>query len=141
MNKPIASVITPTFGREWVLPTIYRCFNKQTVTDIEWLVLDDSPQPSKFMQSIQDPRVRYEYLDKRITIGEKRNWLVDKSRSDVIVHFDDDDYYSPIYIETMLSKMREGQADFIKLSGFFLYSVVYKKIWFLGLNAKDRFPF
>ena len=141
MTKPIASIITPTFGREHLLPAAYTGFAQQSVPDIEWLVLDDSPEPSAFMRGLDDPRVRYEHLGQKISIGEKRNRLVDQARSDVIVQFDDDDYYSPEYVRIMVNEMQTRKCDFIKLTGFFLYSYLYRKYGFWNLMEKSGLHF
>jgi GT2 family glycosyltransferase len=43
------------------------------------------------------------------------------AKGEIIVHFDDDDFYGPRYIEQMVSFMDDLNADFVKLFGFFLY--------------------
>ena len=42
------------------------------------------------------------------------------------MHFDDDDYYAPGYIEFMLEALRSG-LDFVKLGSFFLYSQHFQR--------------
>ncbi|WP_179404109.1 glycosyltransferase family 2 protein [Burkholderia guangdongensis] len=135
--RPLVSVVTPTYGRETMLPAAYRCFASQDVADSEWIVLDDSDTPSAFLASLDDPRVRYRHLPSRLTIGEKRNIANDMARADVIAHFDDDEYYAPHYLRTMLASMDSQQADFAKLSAFFLYSHVYRKFGYWDLLLKE----
>ena len=43
------------------------------------------------------------------------------ANGDVIAQFDDDDFYSPRYVENMMTLMRDQNADFVKLFRFFLY--------------------
>jgi glycosyltransferase involved in cell wall biosynthesis len=43
LSLPLVSVITPTYNRPHILPTIYKCVVGQDMADFEWLVLDDSP--------------------------------------------------------------------------------------------------
>jgi glycosyltransferase involved in cell wall biosynthesis len=115
------SIITPTRGRQALLPRLWDCVRAQTVKDIEWLIFDDdSPQPASF-EWTRDPLVSYRHEAGRKTIGEKRNDLCAAAKGEIIVHFDDDDYYGPRYIEGMVSFMTEKNADFVKLFGFFLY--------------------
>ena len=104
-SKPLASVITPTFGRHEMLPHVYNVFTSQNIEHIEWIVVDDSQNKSVFMLELSDPRVRYIYLPERISTGEKRNIAASDAKSDIIVQFDDDDYYSPNYIRTMIDFM------------------------------------
>lgn len=121
------SVITPTFGRERFLPSLYRCFTEQTHEDRELLVYDDSPTPSPFFTSasasaaLSDPRVRYLHAPARLTIGEKRNRLIELARGELIAFFDDDDHYAPGYLTAMVAAL--GDADFVKLAGWFALSI------------------
>lgn len=130
---PLVSIITPTHGRGWLLPLIYSCVKSQEWPHFEWLVDDDSPLPSAFMQTLADPRVRYFYHRDRLSVGAKRNALVERASGDYIVHFDDDDYYSPHYISQMITFLTARHADFVKLSGFFLYSRPYGQLAYWDL--------
>lgn len=116
------SIITPTYQRHDLLKLLYRCVQRQTYQDVEWLILDDSPTPSAFFVNLIALRVKYFYFKTRLTVGEKRNYLVEATSGEVIVHFDDDDYYAPIYVEQMVDGL--GDADFFKLSGWFAYSTI-----------------
>ncbi|NIE69189.1 glycosyltransferase [Burkholderia sp. Ax-1719] len=127
IDAPVVSVITPTWEREAMLPFAYRSFAHQDVGEREWIVIDDSATPSAFMAGLRDPRVVYRHLTRRMSIGEKRNLAADLARADVIAHFDDDEFYTPGYLRTMLDQMRAAQGDMVKLSAFFLYSRVYGK--------------
>jgi glycosyltransferase involved in cell wall biosynthesis len=115
------SVITPTFGREHFLPSLYRCFAQQTHADRELLVHDDSPAPSPFFAALSDPRVSYLHAPTRLTIGEKRNQLIAQAQGELIAFFDDDDHYAPGYLAAMAGAL--GDADLVKLSGWFALSI------------------
>jgi glycosyltransferase involved in cell wall biosynthesis len=122
------SIVTPTYRREALLTAQLQQLHRQTVEDWEWLILDDSPQPSPHFSQARDRRVRYHHhAGAKLTIGAKRNWLVERASSDVIAHFDDDDYYAPGYLAEMAGHIGSG-ADFAKLSAWFLYSHVYRKL-------------
>jgi glycosyltransferase involved in cell wall biosynthesis len=117
------SVACPTFGRQRFLPNLIRYYGFQTHPDKELLILDDGPNAVEFLQ---DPKwleigVRYFHSNRRMSIGEKRNFLIQEAKGDVIVQFDDDDYYAPQYIEKMLAAL--GDADFLTLDGWFAYSM------------------
>jgi len=136
MGAPKVSIITPTFNREQFLPLAHRCFRAQTYHDLEWLVLDDSPAPSAYLQAHGDPRVRYFHSAERLPIGRKRNRLIAEAAGDVIVQFDDDDYYSPGYVARMVARLNEG-FDLVKLSAWFLYSVPYRSLGYWDLTVKE----
>ena len=114
------SVITPTYQREEYLPRLLDYFLSQSHEDKELLILDDGPEPLPFLANHPDPRVRYLHSRERLSIGEKRNRLVEASSGEIIAHFDDDDYYAPRYLETMLRHL-EGH-DLVKLSRWFVFS-------------------
>ena len=118
---PRVSIITPTINRQNLLPALWECVRAQSFQDIEWLIHDGSPQPASMFHTINDARVRYTHVPQPMTIGAKRNDLCLAAHGEIIVHFDDDDFYGPPYIRDMVSFMTEQNADFVKLFGFFLY--------------------
>ncbi|AQG99580.1 glycosyl transferase family A [Burkholderia sp. KK1] len=135
---PTVSIITPTVNRHRFLPGVARCVMSQSV-NWEWIVHDDSLEPSAFMQQLAatDARVRYFHDGGgRLSIGAKRNLLIGEARAPIIAHFDDDDHYAPRYLADMTSVMRENQADLIKLSEFYLYAPGSGFFGYMDLNAK-----
>ena len=113
------SVVTPTYGRESYLPRLYSAFKGQTHQDVELLIYDDSDTPSPFMASLRDPGVKYIYSTSRVLLGSKRDRLVREATGDVIAQFDDDDYYAPDYVATMVARLET--SDLVKLNGWFLF--------------------
>lgn len=119
---PVVSIITPSFGRHSLLEAQHRIVAAQTVADFEWLILDDSPEPSSYFAGLNDPRIRYTHQPARMIVAAKRNWLCERSAAPVIAQFDDDDYYAPHYLATMLARLEDTKADITKLSAWFVYS-------------------
>lgn len=130
----VVSLITPTANRAAMLRLVHDCVLQQTHTEFEWLVLDDGDAPVKFLAESPDPRVRYTFTPDKLSVGEKRNRLIAEARGDVIAHFDDDDYYAPGYLASMLELMRRDKSHLIKLSAFFLYHTLLDKFAFWDLN-------
>ena len=137
LASPLVSIITPTFDRPHLLSAIYQCVAAQDMADLEWLVLDDGPAPSAFMQSLSDPRVCYLHRTGQQSTGLKRNLLIERARGEIIALFDDDDYYGPAYLSRMLSLMQSQNADFVKLFGFFLYSHIHDLFAYWDLQNND----
>jgi glycosyltransferase involved in cell wall biosynthesis len=127
------SIITPTYRREKFLPLAHRAVVAQTYGNFEWLILDDSASPSAYMAGVQDPRIRYRHSPERLKIGRKRNDLIAAASGSIIVHFDDDDYYAPTYVERMVARVKHG-FDFVKLSGWYLYATPYRALGYWDLN-------
>jgi len=127
-GSPAISIITPTYQRERLLQLQHRTVLRQTEQDFEWLILDDSPEPSTYFSQLNDARIRYtHYAGNRLTIGSKRNWLVERSQSAFIAHFDDDDFYANDYLSTMRARLVRG-ADLSKLSAWFVYTTRARKL-------------
>src|SRR5450755_929336 len=97
---PRVSIITPTKDRQNLLPALWNCVQAQHFQDIEWLIHDGSPGRAVF-DGINDPRIRYMHEPQPMSIGVKRNVLCDAAQGEIIVHFDDDDFYGPHYIRDM----------------------------------------
>lgn len=117
----MVSVITPTRNRSAFLNRATRYFQDQTYKNIEWHILDDSDHPSDTLSNLASDNVFYTHSNQSLSIGEKRNILIDNSRGEFIAHFDDDDYYSSTYITSMIDSMSETDADLINLRSWFLY--------------------
>jgi glycosyltransferase involved in cell wall biosynthesis len=118
------SVITPTFQRQGYLAHLVRFFSAQTYPHKELLIWDDSPEPcgealQAQIQALQN--VRYIHWPERLSVGAKRNKLIAEARGEIIVHFDDDDYYAPSYLQTMVDYL--AHADFVTLSAWYAYRV------------------
>ena len=80
MVKPLISIVTPTFNRESMLSAIHRCVLDQSYGNWEWIILDDSAQPSAYFLAQHDPRIRYHHVGIRQCVGDKRNWLNGQAR-------------------------------------------------------------
>ncbi|OAI44609.1 hypothetical protein AYO42_04555 [Rhizomicrobium sp. SCGC AG-212-E05] len=125
---PVVSIITPSFGRHALLEAQHRIVAAQTQADFEWLILDDSPEPSAYFTRLEDPRIRYTHNPARMIVAAKRNWLCERSMAPVIAQFDDDDYYAPHYLATMLARLDLAKADITKLSAWFVYSAQLQRL-------------
>lgn len=104
-NK-FVSVVCPTYNRRNFLPNLIHQFNYQTYpqSDMELLIIDDSKESNQdLINQYEQKNIRYIFLEERIPLGKKRNMLnsiVQKEcKTDIIVCFDDDDYYSPERVE------------------------------------------
>lgn len=121
------SIICPTFNRPERHRNLYAAFYHQTYQNRELLILDDSPEPSPFFTRVQDNRVKYFHNPVRASIGQKRNLLCEKAAGEIIAHFDDDDYYAPTYLESMVKNL--GEADLIKFYSWLAWRELDGSLW------------
>jgi glycosyltransferase involved in cell wall biosynthesis len=133
LSTPRYSIITPTYQREDKLRVQYRGISEQTERDFEWLIVDDSPEPSTYFGTITDNRVQYLHVAHRMSLGAKRNLLVQQARGEIVVHFDDDDYYSKDYLATT-AEYFDASVDFVKLSGWYVYSQLYRELGYCDVT-------
>ena len=93
---PYVSVCTPTFNRRPFINAMITCFNEQDYPQdrMEWIIIDDGTDPVEDLIA-SHPRVKYFKYDTKMTLGKKRNLLHEKSRGEILVYMDDDDYYPP----------------------------------------------
>ena len=109
---PAVSIITPSFNRHALLRAQHAIVAAQTVADFEWLILDDGPEPCPYFAQVTDPRIHYTHLEgPPMLVSAKRNWLCERAKAPVIAQFDDDDYYAPGYLDTMLARLESTGAD------------------------------
>jgi len=95
-NQPFVSICTPTFNRRPFIPAMIECFNHQTYPKdkMEWIIIDDGTDKIEdLVASI--PNVKYFKYDIKMPLGKKRNLMHTKTKGDIIIYMDDDDYYPP----------------------------------------------
>ena len=93
---PFVSICTPTFNRRPFWEYTIKCFNHQTYPKdkMEWIIIDDGTDLIEDL--VKDiSQVKYFKYNEKMPLGKKRNIMHDKSKGDIIVYMDDDDYYPP----------------------------------------------
>jgi len=130
---PFVSICTPTFNRRPFIPAMIKCFNHQDYPKdrMEWIIIDDGTD--KIQDLVKDiPQVKYFKYDTKMSLGKKRNLMHDKSRGDILVYMDDDDYYPPDRVSHAVTKLSENPQALCAGS-----SVIY--IWFKHINKMWQF--
>ena len=95
---PFVSVCTPTFNRRPFIPIMLECFRNQVYPKdrMEWIIVDDGTDRIKdLIDAANIPQIKYFSVDRKMTLGEKRNYMHKQSKGSIIVYMDDDDYYPP----------------------------------------------
>lgn len=124
---PSVSIVVPTYPPRHVFhELLYQSFlaQKYPASKLELVIFDNGDQPSIFFTSEQRERVRYHYIPGPITLGAKRNWLVENAKHEIIVSFDDDDFYGENYVATMVNQLNaQSTNQLVKLKGWPMASV------------------
>ena len=140
VNKPITnqlpfvSVCTPTFNRRPFIPYMIKCFEHQDYPKerIEWIIIDDGTDKiGDLVKHI--PQVKYFSVEKKLLLGNKRNIMHEKSKGDIIVYMDDDDYYPPERISHAVSMlMKTPNALCAGSSEIYIYFKHIQKMYQFG---------
>ena len=112
----LVSVITPTFHRENLFFIAINNWKRWTYKNKEWIIIDDgllTNNPKSILNQLNADEllaeqlangvITYIRLDKKTSIGEKRNIGCRKARGIYIMCADDDDYYPSNIIESRLA--------------------------------------
>jgi glycosyltransferase involved in cell wall biosynthesis len=107
---PTVSVCTPTFNRRPFIASMLECFRNQTYPKyrIEWIIVDDGTDKIKdLLDTANIPQIKYFPVEKKMSLGAKRNYMHEKATGSIIVYMDDDDYYPPERIAHAVEKLQE----------------------------------
>ena len=130
---PFVSVCTPTFNRRPFIPIMFECFLNQTYPKdrIEWIIVDDGTDPIKdLIDKSGISQIKYFREERKMSLGEKRNYMHSKVKGTIIVYMDDDDYYPPERIShavDMLSENREAMCA--GSSEIYIYFKHIQQMW------------
>jgi glycosyltransferase involved in cell wall biosynthesis len=93
---PFVSICTPTFNRRPFWEYTIKCFNHQDYPKdkMEWIIIDDGTDKIEDLVCNIE-QVKYYYYNEKMPLGKKRNIMHAKSKGDILVYMDDDDYYPP----------------------------------------------
>lgn len=106
---PFFTVVIPTFNRADKLAATIRSVLEQTFQDFELLVMDDgsTDDTEKMVNSLSDPRVRYEWAPNSGGPATPRNRGIDAASAPWISFLDADDIWYP----TRLSEVAQAIAQ------------------------------
>jgi glycosyltransferase involved in cell wall biosynthesis len=130
---PFVSVCTPTFNRRPFIPYAIKNFLNQDYPHekMEWIIIDDGTDPIEDL--VKDVSgVKYFRYEEKMSLGKKRNLMHEKSKGDILVYMDDDDYYPPERVSHAVEKLSKNPKALCSGS-----SEVY--IWFRDNGDMYRF--
>ena len=139
------SILTPTYNRTQFIRRSIACYKSQTypLNDMEWIILDDGTESAEalFCEAEFDgiPNIRYYREYNKMTIGAKRNKLNSLANGDIIVAWDDDDYYPPNRIDTIVKIFASIPSEIQLVGSSLMYMYMPDKtIWSIGPFHKNH---
>lgn len=140
--NPLLSCIMPTYNRRAFVPHAIRYFLRQDYPNKELIILDDGEDKVADLVP-QNDNIRYYAIDGKITLGEKMNRACQLAKGDIIVNWDDDDWYAPWRLTYQASVMQQPNVAVCGINQLLYYDLqggngfLYRypenqRIWLLG---------
>jgi glycosyltransferase involved in cell wall biosynthesis len=118
----------PTANRQKFIPFAINYFLEQDYPNAELVIIDDGLESATLL--IPDhPNIRYFYSRPLGTIGIKRNYACEQAKGDIIIHWDDDDWYASDWISKQIEALSSSKADITGLNQVIFYSPAMNKRW------------
>ena len=138
MNLPLVSCIMPTANREKYIPYAIRYFLDQNYPNKELVIVDDGhTSVAPFIP--EKDTISYFYSAPIGTIGLKRNYACEKAKGEIIVNWDDDDWYAPDWISYQVVSLLSSGADIAGLNQVQYWSPLLKTCW-ITKNSDTSYP-
>jgi glycosyltransferase involved in cell wall biosynthesis len=125
---PLASCIMPTANRRRFVPGAIAQFLAQDYNGAELVILDDGDDPVADLIP-SHPAIRYVRTPRHRSLGAKRNAACEAARGDVILHWDDDDWYAPHRIRIQVKALHESGAELCGIARAFFFDPRTPAAW------------
>ncbi|MDQ3917700.1 MAG: glycosyltransferase [Acidobacteriota bacterium] len=126
-RAPLVTCVMPTRDRRQFIAQALRCFERQDYENLELLVVDDGEPVADCLPLSE--RVRYVRHESPLTLGVKRNLACEQARGEIIVHWDDDDWYPPWRVGAQVRALLGARADVCGSSRLFYYRPTDGRAW------------
>jgi len=132
---PSVAIVIPTMAHRMALmgATLERIAQQDYPNIKEVIIVEDfdstgrlqkEPEYLKNLPESLSPGLVHRYgLRQGVKLGEKRNFAAALSRSEVIVHWDDDDIYGPNRVTLQVTPIAEDAADMTIIPSRYMYLV------------------
>lgn len=111
-EKPLISVLTPSWDRAKFLPMLISSLKKQTFKNFEWIIGNDGSSDGThelLLSAFEELDFRVTYINSSLRIGKAKmdNMLVDNANADYLLWCDADDYFSPHAFKDLYEASKE----------------------------------
>ena len=107
---PMVTCVMPTYNRRAFVPHAIKYFQRQEYKNKELLVIDDGEDSIEDLIPT-DNNIKYVRLPKKITLGTKLNMGCSNASGSIIVHWDDDDWYSSDRISYQVAQLKKNKTE------------------------------
>ena len=127
-REPLVSCIMPTFNRRTWVEQAVTYFLRQDYGARELIVVDDGSDPVGDLLP-KDCEIRYVRLERRESIGTKRNLGCEQARGEIIAHWDDDDWFAPWRLRYQVGQLLQDGADVVGLNSLLYWEPHVQRAW------------
>jgi glycosyltransferase involved in cell wall biosynthesis len=136
-TRPTASCVMLTRNRRGFAALARELFEAQDYPDKELLIVDNGDVPVADLAA-GNPMVRHIRPGRRLSLGELRSLAAREARGDIIVHWDDDDWYSPQRLRYQIAPILNGQADLTGLENRYMLDLSTGTFWTMSESLHLR---
>ena len=140
MSKKV-SILTPTYDeRKDFLKFVAKGICQQTYKNIlEWVIVDGTRKGVSILPSVIEEIKKYKNIPKIVyvpqditrinSVGNVRNIAKATATGDIMVHFDDDDYYPETRIEHAVTQLNNTKRQIAGNSDLYMYDVHFASLY------------
>ncbi|MGD9093510.1 MAG: glycosyltransferase family A protein [Anaerolineales bacterium] len=130
----------PTHNRRRFVPRSIVYFQRQDYPNRELIILDDGSDPVRDLVP-DDPRIRYHYIDRKRTVGYKRNLACQAAAGEVTLHWDDDDWATNWRVSYQVDSLISTQSEICGLDRIFFYDLDGTQAWEYVYKGKGNWVY
>jgi len=127
-ERPLVTCVLPTFDRPGFVPQAIEYFLRQDYEPRQLIVVDDGTESIAPLLP-PDTRIEHLRLERRHTIGAKRNVGCDAAAGELIANWDDDDWIAPNRLSAQVSALLTGDGDVCGLNRMLYYEPATDRAW------------
>ena len=122
-EKPLVSIVLPTYNRAHVLAHAIQSILNQTYTKLELIIVDDNSADNTraVVDSFKDARIRYTKNDPNLRLPRALNKGFSLANGAYLTWTSDDNTYANIAIEKMVEVLERGSCEFV-YADYFLFA-------------------
>ncbi len=100
-NKPLFSVLMPTYNRAHLLPLAIKSVLRQSFEDFEIIVSNggSTDDTKDVVAGFNAPRIRYVESETRLKIGDNYQNALAHATGEYLTFLSDDDAFAPVMLE------------------------------------------
>jgi len=129
INTPKVTCIMPTADRREFVKLAIKYFQNQEYTNKELIIVDDGKDGIMDLIPETDKQIKYISLKEKTSIGAKRNIACKEADGKIIIHWDDDDWMSPNWIQYQVDSLIGKNADVTGLDHPYFFQPTIDTAW------------